>query len=37
MHGEESSSNSEALEEIKNRLDKLEAKIQALSPDKEKP
>jgi len=37
MHGGEVSSDSEALEEIRSRLDKLEAKIQALSPDTEKP
>ena len=37
MHGGEVSSNSEALEEIRSRLDKLEARIRALSPDTEKP
>jgi nitrilase len=37
IHGDEVSSDSEALEEIRNRLDKLEARIQALSPDTEKP
>ena len=37
MHGGEESSNSEALEEIRSRLDKLEARIRALSPDTEKP
>jgi len=37
MPGDEVSSNSEALEEIRSRLDKLEARIQALSPDTEKP
>ena len=37
MHGGEVSSDSEALEEIRSRLDKLEARIQALSPDTEKP
>jgi predicted amidohydrolase len=36
MPGDESSSDSETLEEIKSRLDKLEAKIRALSPDTEK-
>jgi len=37
MHGSEVSSDSEALEEIRSRLDKLEARILALSPDAEKP
>jgi len=37
MHGGEVSSDSEGLEEIRSRLDKLEARIQALSPDTEKP
>ena len=37
MHGGEVSSDSEAMEEIRSRLDKLEARIRALSPDTEKP
>jgi nitrilase len=36
MPGDEVPSDSEAFEEIKSRLDKLEARIQALSPDDEK-
>src|SRR4030042_4121352 len=35
MHGGEVSSDSESLEEIRSRLDKLEARIQDLSPDTE--
>jgi nitrilase len=36
-HGDEVPSDSETLEEIRSRLDKLEARIRALSPDAEKP
>ena len=37
MHGDEVSGDSEALEEIRGRLDKLEERIRALSPATEKP
>jgi nitrilase len=37
MQGDEASGDSEELEEIRSRLDKLEERIRALSPDTEKP
>lgn len=37
MHGDEVTGDSEALEEIRDRLDKLEERIRALSPATEKP